>query len=114
MRWGRRITNPGELRTSIVLEQPASTADAGGFQTLAYTAVATVFCRWRNLRGAELMNLGVPQARQPARVLMRYRSDIDISWTVSKDGQRYEITGFDNLYDRNEYIELTVQRAVGD
>lgn len=113
MKIGKRVTNPGELRTSISVESPTSTPDAGGFQVRSYTAVATVLARWRNLHGAELFADGVVQSRQPARVLIRYRSDIDVSWSVVYGGQRYEITGLDNINARGEYIELTVQRTVG-
>lgn len=113
MKIGTRTTNPGELRTQISLEQPTSSQDSGGFTTRSYTAVATVYAKWENLHGVMLIQSGISANRLPARVLLRYRTDIDPSWTVVKDGQRYEITGFDNISDRGEYLELLLKTYVG-
>ena len=113
MRIGNKTTNPGELRTQISLEEPSSSQDSGGFQTRSYTEVATIYAKWTNLHGKEIFEDGVVAARLPARVLIRYRSDIDPSWTVVKGGQRYEILSLDNIRERSEYIELTVQRSIG-
>ena len=113
MKIGKRTTNPGEMRTQISLQQPTSSQDGGGFTTRSFTAVATVWAKWENLHGAMMLQSGVSANRLPARVLIRYRSDIDPSWTLVKGSQRFEITGFDNIDERNEYIELQVRTYVG-
>ena len=113
MRIGKKTTNPGELRVPVILESTASSQDSGGFTTRTYTTEATVYARWVNLHGREIFDEGVVAARLPARVLIRYRSDIKLSWTVVMDGERYEILSMDNIRQRGEYIEMIVQRSVG-
>lgn len=113
MKIGAKTTNPGELRTPISLEQPASSQDSGGFTTRTYTAVATVYSKWQNLHGLAMIQSGIAANRLPARVLIRYRTDIDPSWTLVKGAQRFEITGFDNIDERGEYLELMVRTIVG-
>lgn len=113
MRIGNTITNPGQLRTSISLEEPTVSQDAGGFTTRGYTARYQVKARWRNLHGTDLLTANVQASRNPARVLIRYKADINPSWTVVKGGVRYEIIGMDNIAERGEYIELTVQTVTG-
>ena len=113
MKIGTQTTNPGELRTAISLQSPTSSQDAGGFTATAYTPQATVMSRWQNLYGSAMIQSGIPANRLPAKVLIRYRSDIDPSWTVVKGSQRFEIIGFDNIAERNEYIELLVRTYIG-
>lgn len=113
MKIGSKTTNPGELRTTITLDKPTAALGTGGFTTRSFTSQATVKSRWKNLYGSELIAADVEANRVPARVLIRYHAEINESWTITKDGQRFEIKGLDNIDARGEYIELTVQRMVG-
>jgi SPP1 family predicted phage head-tail adaptor len=106
-------TNPGAMRTQIVLGQAALTVQPGGFQKKSYTAITTVYAKWTNVHGAEVWAAETVQASAPATVLLRYHPTLDGTWGVQKDGQWYEIVSLDDIQDRHEYLELKVQRMVG-
>lgn len=108
-----KITNPGEMRTQIVLGQASLTALSGGFQRKSYTAVTTVWAKWTNIHGAEVWAAESVQASEPATVLMRYHPTIDPAWGVQKDGVWFDIVSLDDIQERHEYIELKVKRTVG-
>lgn len=106
-------TNPGELRVPVILERPVLAQDDGGFSNRdSYTEIATVRVKWTNAHGAEVWQAAAVQARQPATVWMRYRADVDEACVVKKGGDRFEIVSLDNIQERNEYLELKVQRLV--
>jgi len=109
-----KISNPGELRTSIVLERPVLSENSGGFKKAAsYTTIATVWAKWQNVHGSEVWAAESVQAVDPATVLIRYRSDIDSTCTISLGSKRYKIVGApDDIENRHEYIELKVSRMV--
>lgn len=109
-----RITNPGELRTSITLQKRASvTTDAGGFQVPGAPTEYTVLCKWTNFHGSEVLAAQAAGIVEGATVLIRYRSDIDETWRISKDSQIYEVVSMDDIQNRHEYIELKVKRWKG-
>lgn len=110
---GGKPVNPGELRTPITLEQDANAAQTGGFQTPAWTTLATVYSRWRNAHGYESLQAALVGAEAPATVLIRYRSGIDTTCAVTKNGVRYEIVSVDNIEERSEYLELKLKRMGG-
>jgi head-tail adaptor len=110
-----RPTNPGQLRTPVLLAPRSVSTGTGGFlqpgpnQSLKVSAWA----KWNNVHGSEVWAAASVNAIDPATVLIRYLSGIDRTWYVSKDNGTtwYEITGLDNIEERNEYIELKVQRT---
>lgn len=108
-----RVFNPGEMRTKIDLGRRANTEDAGGFDKPGYTVIVSVWAKWTNAHGPEVWEAQAQGAQQPATVIIRYRSDIDATWAVRKDGQWYEILGSpDDIQERHELIEMKVKRAV--
>lgn len=108
-----KVTNPGELRHKISLFQPAVTTDAGGAQKLGKgTKIADVWAKWVNAHGSEVWAASAAGVIQPATVMIRWRSDVDETSLVEKDGKLFEIVTFDNLRERNEYLELKVKRIV--
>jgi SPP1 family predicted phage head-tail adaptor len=107
---GTKVTNPGELRTRVLVQTRVTTLDAGGFKTPTWTTVAEVWCRWQNAHGRELVEGFIAQVDAPASVLLRYRNDIDVSCSLLKGGVRWEIVSVDNIAERSEYLELKVVR----
>ena len=103
-----KISNPGELRTSILLKRRSITKTAG-FQSVTPVTVATVWAKWTNAHGSEVWAAQAVQAVQPATVLIRYRSDVDTTCLVEKGGQDWEVVSVDNIQERNEYLELKVK-----
>lgn len=105
--------NPGELRTLITLEKPTISTDAGGGQDKTYASQGQVWSRWVNAHGQEAVQDGAMQTPKRAKLLIRYRSDIDATWAVSKGSERYQIIAHpDDIQERHEYMELQVQLMV--
>jgi SPP1 family predicted phage head-tail adaptor len=112
MKINGKITNPGELRTQIVLERSTLVENAGGFKSKAYSTIATVWAKWRNVHGTEVWAAESVQATQPATLLIRYRADVDVTCAVSLGSSRYQIVSMDDIENRHEYIELKVSMMV--
>jgi SPP1 family predicted phage head-tail adaptor len=106
-----RASNPGELRTRITIQRRSAAVDAGGFQAVTWTTVASVWARWSNAHGSEVWAAQTAQAVAPATVTMRYRADVDASCALLKGTERFEIVSLDDIQERHEYIELKVQKA---
>lgn len=104
-----KAINPGELRTLVKLERRAVSTAAGGFKTQTWSQVAQVYGKWTNIHGGEVWTAEAVQARKPATLLIRYRSDVDLTWAVSLGGVRYQIVSIDNIRQRGEYMELALQ-----
>jgi SPP1 family predicted phage head-tail adaptor len=107
---GGKVINPGELRTQITLESLGVSAETGGFQVPTWSALATVWSRWKNAHGTEALASGTVDAEAPAAVLIRYLAGLDTTCAVSKGGVRYEIVSLDDIEERHEFIELKVRR----
>lgn len=108
---GGKVTNPGELRTSVVLASRTVYKDAGGFQRSRFEAVATIWAKWVNVHGSEAWTANSVQATEAATVTIRYRSDVDLTNCLDKNGKIFEIVSIDNIQERNEYLELKVKRV---
>lgn len=104
-----RTINPGELRTLVTLESRSVSTETGGFRSQSWTEEARVYGRWTNIHGGEVWTAEAVQARKPATLLLRYRSDVDLTWAVSLGGVRYQIVSIDNIQQRGEYMELALQ-----
>lgn len=105
-----KVINPGDLRTSIKLKHKDVTQDSGGFPVKAYVDIDTVWARWTNAHGNELVADNAVQAEGLATVLIRYIAGLDTTVVVEKDSLNYEITSLDDIQERHEYIELRVRR----
>jgi SPP1 family predicted phage head-tail adaptor len=101
--------NPGQMRTQIILKL-RTVSDTGGFQVPSHVTIATVWARWNNLHGSEVWAADATGAIEPATAVIRYRTDVDATCAVEKDGKLYEIVSIDDIEDRHEYIELKLKR----
>ncbi len=110
MKIGNTVTNPGDLRTSVKMQKRTVTAGTGGFQSPGWTDLATVWAKWINVHGSEAWAANTVQAEMPATVLIRYRSDVDVTCAVLKGTNRYEIVSIDDIQERHEYLELKVKK----
>lgn len=105
-----------DLRTRITFQQPTITQDAGGAQVAGWANVATtptMWARWINAHGPEVVNSQALQFVQRATVTVRYRSDIVPTWRILKDGEAWQILSVDMVQDRNRWVEMIVERAKG-
>ena len=110
-----KVSNPGELRTPVLLAPRSVTVQAGGFQRPAPDTAHQVaaWARWTNLHGAELWAAQAAGAVDAATLLIRYQAGLDATWYVSKDAGAswYELIGPpDDIGERHEYMALKVQR----
>ena len=102
-------TNPGELRTRITLQKQTISTQPGGEQVPVYVDLATVWAKWTNVHGPEVWAALANQSIEPATVFLRWRSDVDATCVILKDGKIYEIASPDDIRARGEYLELKVQ-----
>jgi len=105
-----KTTNPGEMRTRITLQRRAVSANAGGFQTPAWSTIAVVWSKWVGVHGSEAWAAQSVQAEQAATVTIRYKSGIDTTCSVLKGLERFEIVSIDDIREHHEYLELKVRR----
>lgn len=112
MRINDKPTNPGELNVKISLYQRTVVTDAGGFQVPGTLKIADVWARWINAHGSEVWTASMAGAIQPATVLIRWRTDVDETCLVEKNGVQFEIVSMDNIRERSEYLELKLKRLV--
>ena len=110
MRLNGRVSNPGEMRTRVVLESRSVSVETGGFQKPGWSTLATVWAKWVNAHGSEAVQAASLGIEELATVTIRWRGDVDATGAVSKGGVRYEIVSLDNIQERNEFIEMKVKR----
>jgi head-tail adaptor len=125
-----KATNPGELRTRIILVRRAVSTETGGFQRPLWEPIAQVWAKWINIHGAETWTAQSVGAEAPATVTIRHRNGLDATCAVVKGGSLvdvldeggevtgqviqggtvYEIVSLDDIQERHEYLELKVKR----
>lgn len=113
MRIGDKITNPGELRSLIYLQNSTISKDAGSAQKPIWTTRAPVYARWINAHGSEAVASESLQATNLATVLIRYYPGLNTSWAILKGSERWQIVSVDDVRERHEYMELQVRLVKG-
>lgn len=114
------LVEAGDLRTTITLQEPTITTDAGAAQKPVYANVAsnpTLRVQWTNEFGQEAVQSAAKNT-QRATVRMRHRDDIltptrRTDWRVLKDGEPWNILSIDPVQDRGRWIEMKVERVKG-
>ncbi len=107
---GGRVWNPGEMRTTVTMQQRQMVQDVGGHLSPQWTTVATVKAKWVNAHGAEAVQAAALGHEQAATVTVRFLPGMDATWSLLMDGQRYAIVSVDNVLDRDQLLELKVRR----
>lgn len=114
MRLNGKLINVGDLRTAVTIQRRVLTTDAGGYQVESWVTVASVWSRWINDHGDEVVTAAAQGAESGAVVLMRWRADVDATCALLKGGVRWEIVGTpDDIRERHEWLEMRVRRMVG-
>jgi SPP1 family predicted phage head-tail adaptor len=108
-------TNPGELRTRVLLAPRSVSIETGGFSRPAPDVdnAVSAWAKWVNAHGSEVWTAEASGAESPATVTIRYQAGIDATWFVSKDNgiSWFEIVGQpDDIQERHEYLEIKVKR----
>jgi len=108
--------NAGDLRTRITLQSPTITKDDGAAQVPGWanaTTNPTVWARWVNAHGQEMVSSEALQSSQRAVVTIRHRTDVLTTWRVLKDGAAWQIISLDPVQGRNHWLEMVVERVKG-
>ena len=107
--------NAGELNTPVMFKKFTRTADNDGFpkEELENVFDVPMMCSWVNAHGQGAW-LGMQlQLRDPAIITMRYSPKLmNNSLQIFKGGddRPFEIISIDNIKERNEWIEMRIQR----
>ena len=113
-----KYANPGELRTPVVFKRVTRTVNANGFPEETETALysgSQVRCKWVNAHGTEVWAQAQQEVRDRATLTLRYRPELtDVTLLAYRAGDSvpFEIVSCDDVENRHEWIELTVQRKV--
>lgn len=112
---GGKVTNPGQLRTPVLLAPRTVSAETGGFQVPTPDTANQIqaWARWVNVHGAEVWSAQSAGVTEAATVTIRYQAEMDATWYVSKDGGTtwYEVVSLDNVQERCEYLEMKVRKV---
>ena len=111
-----KSANAGELNTPVYFCQNVKTTDSEGDHSQSVVNVfgkdVAVYCKWVNAHGSEVFEAMQMRLREPATITCRYSSRINNTLDVYKgsDPDPYEIISCDNVQERDEWLEIKVQR----
>ena len=111
MKLGGGTTNPGELRTQVTVQNPTVTRNANGAQVPGWADVATVFAKWVNAHGPEVVTSDALKTVKRATVMIRYLASVTEKSAISKDAESWQVISVDDIQNRHEYMELVVELA---
>ena len=106
----------GDLRDRITFQSPTISVDDGGAQVVSWadiSATPTVWARWVNAHGAEVVASDALKFTQRATVLIRYRTDVSTTWRVLRNGEYWQVISVDHIHGRRHWTELVVERVKG-
>lgn len=103
----------GDMKTRVLLQNSAIMSDSGGAQSPAWTDLATVWCKWVNAHGPEVVTSEAMKAVRRATVTIRYLTGVTEKTSLVKDGERWQVVSLDDIQNNHEYIELIVESAKG-
>ena len=116
------------LDTPIRILRKTSGVDNKGHPTTTWKEIidADILCEWHNRHGSELYQAAANQAVDAAYIRMWFMSGIDATCRIVKvaegftviDGKKvfnsvFDITGIDNVQNRNQYLQIEVKRYTG-
>lgn len=102
----------GSLRNRITLQRPETSVSGLGERTVTWVDVATVWANFVPLSVREFIASQQTQSQLSARVVIRYRDDVDATMRVAYQGKTYNIAGV--LADPDsgrEYLTLPVSEV---
>lgn len=108
--------NAGELRTACYFKSATRNTGTSGSATPSYTNVfgegKKVKVKWVNAHGTEALTALQMTVKELATLTMRYSPLINEKLFVflGSDTKPFEIISIDNVEQRNEWLEIKVQR----
>lgn len=111
--------NAGELNTAVFFVKLVKETDKDGFQVPKEENVfgtdLPVYGKWVNVHGTEVFTAMQLELREPVTFTTRYSPKLcDVALTVYRKGDAapYEVISIDNVENRNEWLEMKLQRKV--
>ncbi|NBA95509.1 phage head closure protein [Pseudomonas sp. R5(2019)] len=107
----------GVLRHPIVIQRPDYVQDSvtGEMTMVAWMEVAKTWAAIEPLSAREFIAAATTQTKVSARIVIRYRDDIDATMRILHRGKIYNIEGV--LADKDsgrDYVTLPVSEGVND
>lgn len=97
----------GDLNHRLTIEQPAFTQDSSGDMVPAWSTLAEVWGHVAPVSAREFTEANAEQSKVTARIVIRYRADVDASMRVMHRGKAYNIEGvLPDAESGLEYITL--------
>lgn len=106
------MTDPGELRARLVLEQPVDTPDGAGGVTRSYATVATLWAAVTPMSArGDVVAAGLA-ATVTHRITIRARGDVTTRHRL-RDGTRiFRIASLRDQDDRGRFIEIHAEERI--
>lgn len=104
------MVHAGKYRHRVTLQSKSVTRDAMGGEVIVWTDVATVWAGVEALSGRALMAAQQAQSEVSARILLRFRADIQPDWRVVHGADVYAIHA---IIPDVEGVEINLQCAKG-
>lgn len=105
-----KFANAGELRTLVRFIKTNRTKDSDGYPIETEVEVLKTRVKWVNAHGTDVFTAMQLQLREPATITMRYHPHINPKLTIIKGSDKYEIISIDNVEEKNQWMEIKVQR----
>jgi hypothetical protein len=112
-----KYANAGELITAVVFKKPVVVGkDSYGIAVIDEQSVfggEAVMCKWVNAHGTEALTAASMKLRDPATLTTRYSpplEDVTLILYRAGDPKPYSVISVDNIEQRNEWLEIKVQR----
>lgn len=110
--------NAGELRTAVFFAKIVKEKDKDGFQEQKKVNIfgqgVPIYGKWVNVHGTEVFTSMQMKLREPATFVTRYSPMLcDVTLIAYKKGDPdpYEVISIDNIENRNEWLEIKLQRS---
>lgn len=101
-----KFLDPGQLRTSLTVEQPVETPDGQGGFTLTWAQVATVWALVEPLSGKSTEFAERAETRLTHRIWMRWRDDVGRGMRLVNGGKTYRIDSVDDADGSRRYLVI--------
>lgn len=102
----------GQLRQRITLQKPETTVSGYGERSVTWTDVDTVWADFVPLSVREFIASSQTQSQLSARVVIRFRDDVDASMRLVFRGKVYNIAGvLPDPFSGREYLTLPVSEV---
>jgi len=112
----------GEMRTRITVQKLTAGIDTDGFRTETWANVLSgtsmIRCKWAGAHGTDVLENKRAELGQTATITLRYTSLIDQRCRVfheadaQTDANAWTVISVNVPYDKREFLEITLQRAV--